>query len=162
MRTRPSDRQGPTRFTRSDVCSRACATRDLRQACAPGRPGHAPSLAEAEAITATIGTESVVTATKTMTGHLPGAPGALGAMAAILALWDGVAPMNRNVQRVDERAALDVVTGEARTGRWEAAPANSFGSGRHDVSLVVTTEGCNEPRTSAVNTFECWFCLPNG
>ncbi|MEV6790628.1 hypothetical protein AB0M87_01210 [Streptomyces sp. NPDC051320] len=113
----PSDRQGPIRFTRSDVCSRACPALELRQACAPGPPRHSPSPwlacgdagpgpdhrsrnrpchltphgdpAGAGAIAGTIGTDPVVTATRSTTGHLPGVSGALGATVAIVALRGG-------------------------------------------------------------------------
>ncbi|WP_328536567.1 beta-ketoacyl-[acyl-carrier-protein] synthase family protein [Streptomyces sp. NBC_00344] len=95
-------------------------------------------LAEAEAIGTAVGVHPVITATKSMTGHLLGASGALGAMAAVLALRDGVVPPTRNVREVDERIPLDVVTGAPRRGRWGAALANSFGFGGHNVSLVVT------------------------
>ncbi|MFK4099092.1 beta-ketoacyl-[acyl-carrier-protein] synthase family protein [Streptomyces sp. NPDC019531] len=94
-------------------------------------------VAEAEAIAAAIGTHPVVTATKSMTGHLLGASGALGAMAALLALRDGTVPPTRNLHDQDPEVPLDVVTGEARTGRWDIAVANSFGFGGHNVSLAL-------------------------
>nr|WP_267286685.1 hypothetical protein [Kitasatospora acidiphila] len=78
----------------------------------------------------------MVTATKSMTGHLLGASGALGAAAAVLALRDGSAPPTRNLENLDHAVELDVAAGAARTGRWDAALANSFGFGGHNVSLV--------------------------
>ncbi|MGC0313609.1 beta-ketoacyl-[acyl-carrier-protein] synthase family protein [Kitasatospora acidiphila] len=93
-------------------------------------------LAEADAIATAVGRHPVVTATKSMTGHLLGASGALGAAAAILALRDGSAPPTRNLENPDHAVELDVVAGTARTGCWDAALANSFGFGGHNVSLV--------------------------
>ncbi|MFJ5987031.1 beta-ketoacyl-[acyl-carrier-protein] synthase family protein [Lentzea sp. NPDC092896] len=94
-------------------------------------------LAEAQAIAKAVGTHPVVTATKSMTGHLLGASGALGAIVSILALRDGVVPPTRNLEQLDPEIDLDVVTGEQRRGEWKCALANSFGFGGHNVSLVV-------------------------
>ena len=96
-------------------------------------------LAEAEAIAETVGTHPVVTATKSMTGHLVGASGALGAMCAVLALRDGAVPATLNLDELDPQVKLDVVRGEPRRGSWNAAVANSFGFGGHNVSLAFTS-----------------------
>lgn len=95
-------------------------------------------LAEAQAISRSIGGHAAVTATKSMTGHMIGASGAVGAMAALFALRDGTLPATRNLDELDPRVELDVVRGEPRTGQWSAALANSFGFGGHNVSLVFT------------------------
>uniref|UniRef100_A0AAU2VCL1 Beta-ketoacyl-[acyl-carrier-protein] synthase family protein n=1 Tax=Streptomyces sp. NBC_00003 TaxID=2903608 RepID=A0AAU2VCL1_9ACTN len=94
-------------------------------------------LAEAEAVAKAIGTHPVVTATKSMTGHMLGASGAVGAIAALLALRDGTVPATRNLDHLDPAVRLDVAAGENRTGSWDAALANSFGFGGHNVSLVL-------------------------
>ncbi|MGW5526292.1 beta-ketoacyl-[acyl-carrier-protein] synthase family protein [Streptomyces xanthochromogenes] len=94
-------------------------------------------LAEAEAVAKAIGTHPVVTATKSMTGHMLGASGAVGAIAALLALRDGTVPATRNLERLDPAVSLDVAAGENRRGSWDAALANSFGFGGHNVSLVL-------------------------
>ncbi|WP_327658119.1 beta-ketoacyl-[acyl-carrier-protein] synthase family protein [Streptomyces sp. NBC_00483] len=95
-------------------------------------------VAEAEAIGRTIGRHAAVTATKSMTGHMLGASGTVGAMAALFALRDGALPATRNLDTLDPRVDLDVVSGERRSGQWSAALANSFGFGGHNVSLVFT------------------------
>ncbi|MFI1177361.1 beta-ketoacyl-[acyl-carrier-protein] synthase family protein [Streptomyces melanogenes] len=94
-------------------------------------------LAEADAVGRAVGTHAVVTATKSMTGHMLGASGAVGAMAALLALCEGMVPATRNLERLDPEVALDVVSGANRSGRWDAALANSFGFGGHNVSLIL-------------------------
>jgi 3-oxoacyl-[acyl-carrier-protein] synthase II len=91
---------------------------------------------ESDAIAQAIGTHAVVTATKSMTGHMLGASGAMGAAAAVLALRDGIVPATRNLREVDPRIDLDVVMDEPRPGQFHTALANSFGFGGHNVSLV--------------------------
>ncbi|MER5947284.1 beta-ketoacyl-[acyl-carrier-protein] synthase family protein [Streptomyces sp. NPDC001904] len=95
-------------------------------------------LAEAAAVRQAVGDHAPVGATKSMTGHMLGASGALGALSALLTLRDGIAPAVRNLDDLDPQVDLDIVRGENRTGRWDAALANSFGFGGHNVSLVFT------------------------
>ncbi|MFD7233875.1 beta-ketoacyl-[acyl-carrier-protein] synthase family protein [Streptomyces syringium] len=95
-------------------------------------------LVEAESITEAIGTHPAVTATKSMTGHLFGAAGAIGALAAVLAVRDGVIPATQNLDSLDPRVKLDIVTGAPRRGGLKAALTNSFGFGGHNASLVFT------------------------
>ncbi|MFD5477722.1 beta-ketoacyl-[acyl-carrier-protein] synthase family protein [Streptomyces hawaiiensis] len=134
-------------ITASDVPGQVRAiTRSLRDAgVGPRDVGHVHAhatstpqgdVAEARAIVETIGTHPVVTATKSMTGHMLGASGAAGAAAALLALRDGKVPATRNLRDLDPEVELDVVMGEPRTGQWQTALANSFGFGGHNVSLV--------------------------
>jgi 3-oxoacyl-[acyl-carrier-protein] synthase II len=84
----------------------------------------------------------IVSATKSMTGHLLGAAGALESVFTIRALSDGVAPPTINLEDPDDEitaAGLDIAT-EARELRGRAGPAvalnNSFGFGGHNVALV--------------------------
>ncbi|MFJ9445214.1 beta-ketoacyl-[acyl-carrier-protein] synthase family protein [Kitasatospora sp. NPDC101235] len=95
-------------------------------------------LAEAQAISEAIPTHPVVTATKSMTGHMLGASGAVGAISVLLALGEGVVPATRNLDRLDPEIDLDVVQGAPRKGNWTTGLANSFGFGGHNVSLVFT------------------------
>ncbi|MER7926798.1 beta-ketoacyl-[acyl-carrier-protein] synthase family protein [Streptomyces sp. NPDC096057] len=94
-------------------------------------------LAEADAVAKALGEHPVVTATKSMTGHMLGASGAFGAMSALLSLRHGVVPATRNLDTLDPAIHLDVVNGTNREGSWDAALANSFGFGGHNVSLVL-------------------------
>ncbi|MFF5205590.1 beta-ketoacyl-[acyl-carrier-protein] synthase family protein [Streptosporangium sp. NPDC000396] len=94
---------------------------------------------EARSIADAIGTHPVVTATKSMTGHLCGAAGAMGAIAAILAIRDGIVPAIRNLDTLDPQVEIDAVAGRPRHGRLAAALANSFGFGGHNVSLAFAS-----------------------
>ncbi|MBD0293111.1 MAG: beta-ketoacyl-ACP synthase II [Jiangellaceae bacterium] len=101
----------------------------------------AGDLAEAVAIRTTFGTAAervTVTSTKSMTGHLLGGAGAIESIAAVLALYERVAPPTINVDDLDDEIALDVVTGQPRPlGDGPlAALNNSFGFGGHNVALA--------------------------
>ncbi len=78
----------------------------------------------------------VVSATKSMTGHLLGAAGAVEAIATILALQEHLAPVTANLDDKDDDVDLDVVSGEPRALRTGAALSNAFGFGGHNVALA--------------------------
>ncbi|MBO3747612.1 beta-ketoacyl-ACP synthase II [Streptosporangiaceae bacterium NEAU-GS5] len=84
----------------------------------------------------------VVSATKSMTGHLLGATGAVESIATILALAEKVAPPTINLDDPEDDLPIDVATEprelRSRTGAPLAAVNNSFGFGGHNVSLVFT------------------------
>jgi 3-oxoacyl-[acyl-carrier-protein] synthase II len=102
---------------------------------------------ESRAIADTLGTADsggpVVSATKSMTGHLLGGAGAVASVAAILALRDRTAPPTVNLEDLDDEVAVDVATkarplAPATPGTPMAALTNAFGFGGHNVSLVFT------------------------
>ncbi|MFD6752309.1 beta-ketoacyl-ACP synthase II [Micromonospora gifhornensis] len=95
-------------------------------------------LAEIKALHQALGDHPVLTATKSMSGHLLGAAGALESIATILAIRDGVVPPTINLDDPDDSLDLDVVTNKAREMSIEAALNNSFGFGGHNVALVFT------------------------
>jgi len=94
-------------------------------------------LAESNTILRALGDHPVVTATKSMTGHLLGAAGAVEAIATVLAVRDGVIPGTRNVFNLDPEIKVDVAT-ENRTVELQAAVNDSFGFGGHNVALIFT------------------------
>jgi 3-oxoacyl-[acyl-carrier-protein] synthase II len=93
---------------------------------------------EARAIVAAIGTDAIVTATKSMTGHLLGAAGAIEGIATVLALRDGIIPPTRNLDDPDDELTLDVVRIQARKADITAAVNDSFGFGGHNVAIAFT------------------------
>lgn len=98
-------------------------------------------IAEAAAIRASIGDHPAVTATKGATGHLMGAAGAVEALFTVLAIRDQVVPPILNLTDVDPDEnvqALDLVRGEAREMRIDAAVNDSFGFGGHNTALLFT------------------------
>jgi 3-oxoacyl-[acyl-carrier-protein] synthase II len=100
---------------------------------------------EAMAISRVLGSAvsgAVVSATKSMTGHLLGGTGAIESIAAICALRDSVAPPTVNLDNPDDEI---IATGiniaaeprELRTGSGPTvALSNSFGMGGHNVTLA--------------------------
>jgi 3-oxoacyl-[acyl-carrier-protein] synthase II len=85
----------------------------------------------------------VVSATKSMTGHLLGGAGAIESVAAIMALHEATAPPTINLEDIDEEVPVDVATEPRPLTRHGSGPMavinNSFGFGGHNVSLVFTT-----------------------
>jgi 3-oxoacyl-[acyl-carrier-protein] synthase II len=94
-------------------------------------------LAESNTILRAIGDHPVVTATKSMTGHMLGAAGAVEAIATLLAVRDGVVPGTRNLEHLDPEVKVDVAA-ENREVRLDAAINDSFGFGGHNVALIFT------------------------
>jgi len=103
----------------------------------------AGDVVEGQAIAAALGAAAsgvVVSATKSMTGHLLGGAGALESVATILALRDRVAPPTINLDDPDDEAGIDIATEprelKPRTSAPMAALNNSFGFGGHNVALA--------------------------
>ncbi|NLU79065.1 beta-ketoacyl-ACP synthase II [Micromonospora sp. HNM0581] len=95
-------------------------------------------IAEITALRAALGDHPVLTATKSMSGHLLGAAGALESIATILAIRDSVVPPTINLDDPDDGLTLEVVANKARHMDVPAALNNSFGFGGHNVALVFT------------------------
>ncbi len=106
----------------------------------------AGDVVEAQAIATALGSASggvVVSATKSMTGHLLGGAGAVESVAAILALRDKVAPPTINLEDPDDDAGLQIVPERRELRSRASGPMavlnNSFGFGGHNVALAFTT-----------------------
>ncbi len=111
---------------------------------ATSTPGGDPL--EAMAIQAALGADSggvVVSATKSMTGHLLGGAGAVESVAAIMALVDRMAPPTINLDDPDDDLGIDIaVKPRPLTSRVAGAPMavlnDAFGFGGHNVALAFT------------------------
>lgn len=79
----------------------------------------------------------MVSATKSMTGHLLGAAGALESVLSVLSLQHGVVPPTINLEKLDPDAeGVDVVRGSAREATVNAVMNNSFGFGGTNATLI--------------------------
>jgi 3-oxoacyl-[acyl-carrier-protein] synthase II len=83
----------------------------------------------------------LVTATKSLTGHLLGGAGAAESIFAILALKNGVVPPTMNLDNQDPQIEMNVAKPNKNTLAKGARVAlnNSFGFGGHNVCLVFTS-----------------------
>jgi 3-oxoacyl-[acyl-carrier-protein] synthase II len=93
--------------------------------------------AEAKWIADLLGVHTVVTATKSMTGHLLGAAGAIESIATVLSVARDVIPPTINLDDPDDDVTVDVPR-SARNMPVPAALNDSFGFGGHNVALVFT------------------------
>jgi 3-oxoacyl-[acyl-carrier-protein] synthase II len=99
---------------------------------------------EARAIETALGpaaSRCVVSATKSMTGHLLGGAGAIESVASILALRDRMAPPTINLEVPDDEVTIDVATSQRPltqdgAGAPMAVLNNAFGFGGHNVTLA--------------------------
>jgi len=94
-------------------------------------------MGEAGAIAQLFGEDTVVTATKSMTGHLLGAAGAIEAVATALTVKNDVVPPTINLDDPDDELRVDVPR-EPREMTVGVAVNDSFGFGGHNASLVFT------------------------
>lgn len=95
---------------------------------------------ESAAIARVLGPQAVVSATKSMTGHLLGGAGALEAIFAILAVQNRLAPPTINVDNIEEGIEIDLVRDTPRElpDGDIAAINNAFGFGGHNIALIVS------------------------
>jgi 3-oxoacyl-[acyl-carrier-protein] synthase II len=91
--------------------------------------------AEARWIAELLGDQTVVSATKSMTGHLLGAAGAIEAIATVLAVKNDVVPPTINLDDPEDDLRVDVPD-KAREMAVPAALNDSFGFGGHNVALL--------------------------
>ncbi|WP_182875247.1 beta-ketoacyl-[acyl-carrier-protein] synthase family protein [Microbispora sp. H10670] len=114
---------------------------DVRHINAHATSTPAGDVVETVAIKETIGTHPLVTATKSMTGHLLGGAGAVESIFTVLALHERVVPATINLDEPDDGVEVDVVRGRPRPlpGGQIAGLNHSFGFGGHNVAVVFTT-----------------------
>ncbi|MFI1194203.1 beta-ketoacyl-ACP synthase II [Micromonospora sp. NPDC020750] len=130
--------EGAIRAIAKAVADAGVAKSDIVHVNAHATSTPVGDMLEIGALRAALGDHPVLTATKSMTGHLLGAAGALESIATILAIRDGVIPPTINLDDPEAGLDLDVVAHKARHMEIPAALNNAFGFGGHNVALVFT------------------------
>ena len=96
-------------------------------------------LAETMAIKRTLGDhayKTMVSSTKSMTGHLLGAAGGVEAVFSVMALHTGIIPPTINLENPSEGCDLDYVPNAAREAKVDVVVSNGFGFGGTNGTLV--------------------------
>ncbi|MBS0193091.1 MAG: beta-ketoacyl-ACP synthase II [Proteobacteria bacterium] len=96
-------------------------------------------LAETRALKRALGDhayKTMVSSTKSMTGHLLGAAGGIEAIFSVLALHHGVIPPTINLDHPGEGCDLDYVPNVAREKKTKVVVSNGFGFGGTNGTLV--------------------------
>jgi 3-oxoacyl-[acyl-carrier-protein] synthase II len=98
-------------------------------------------LSETKAVTNLLGSDKnnlLISATKSMTGHLLGAAGAIEAIICLLSMRDGVVPPTINTTELDPAIPghLNIVIKEAVQAKIKNTMSNTFGFGGHNGIVV--------------------------
>jgi 3-oxoacyl-[acyl-carrier-protein] synthase II len=126
---------GQVRAAKAAIRRSGVATSDVVHVNAHATSTPAGDMAEARWIASLLGEQTVVTGTKSMTGHLLGASGAIEAIATVLSVANDVVPPTINLDDPEDGLNVDVPT-KAREMTVTAALNDSFGFGVHNTSLL--------------------------
>ena len=138
--TAPSESgDGASRCMRNAIADAGIDTSAIGYINAHGTSTPAGDLAETMAIKSALGHaayKTMVSSTKSMTGHLLGAAGGVEAVFSALALHTGVIPPTINLDNPSDGCDLDYVPHTARQQQVEIAMSNSFGFGGTNGTLI--------------------------
>jgi 3-oxoacyl-[acyl-carrier-protein] synthase II len=129
------DQSGQARAMRLALTRSGVDVDDVVYVNAHGTSTPVGDMGEANAIADLFGSDTVVTSTKSMTGHLLGAAGAIESVATVLTVQHDVVPPTINLDDPDDELRVDVPR-ETRHMPVPAAMNDSFGFGGHNVSLI--------------------------
>ena len=138
--TAPSENgEGPARCMAAAFKDAGIAVEDIGYLNAHGTSTPLGDLAETLAIKRALGDHAyrtMISSTKSMTGHLLGAAGGVEAIFSVLALHHGIIPPTINLEQPGEGCDLDYVPNVARNARVDVAVSNGFGFGGTNGTLV--------------------------
>jgi 3-oxoacyl-[acyl-carrier-protein] synthase II len=130
------DQAGQVRALRAAVERSGASYDDVVHVNAHATSTPVGDMGEAAAIAQLFGEDTVVTGTKSMTGHLLGAAGAIEAIATVLSVQNDVIPPTINLEDPDDELTVDVASREPRDMAVDVAINDSFGFGGHNASLL--------------------------
>jgi len=138
--TAPSENgEGPARCMGVALRDAKVETTDVEYVNAHGTSTPLGDLAETHALKRALGEhayKTMVSSTKSMTGHLLGAAGGVEAIFSVLALHHGIIPPTINLDNPGEGCDLDYVPNVAREKKISVAVSNGFGFGGTNGTLV--------------------------
>lgn len=138
--TAPSeDGDGPARCMRAAFADAGVNAEEVGYLNAHGTSTPLGDVAETLALKRALGDHALrtmVSSTKSMTGHLLGAAGGVEAIFTIKALETGIIPPTINLDEPGEGCDLDYVPNVAREKRVDVAVSNGFGFGGTNGTLV--------------------------
>lgn len=138
--TAPSENgEGPARCMVAAMKDAGINPEDIGYLNAHGTSTPLGDLAETLAIKRALGDhayKTMVSSTKSMTGHLLGAAGGVEAIFSVLALHHGIIPPTINLDVPGEGCDLDYVPNTARQKQVDIAMSNGFGFGGTNGTLV--------------------------
>ena len=138
--TAPSENgEGPARCMRMALKDAGVNAEQVGYLNAHGTSTPLGDLAETLAVKRALGDhafKTMVSSTKSMTGHLLGAAGGVEAIFTVMALHTGVIPPTINLDEPGEGCDLDYVPNVARQAKVDVAVSNGFGFGGTNGTLV--------------------------
>ena len=140
MTATPEDGDGARRSMLHAIKDAGIEPCEINYINAHGTSTHVGDLSELRAAKAIFGDapeHTVMSSTKSMTGHLLGAAGAIEAIITVLAVRDQICPPTINLDNPDpEVGGFNLVTNEAQKHDIKYAISNSFGFGGTNGSLI--------------------------
>ena len=138
--TAPSENgEGPARCMKSAMKDAGVNAEQVEYLNAHGTSTPLGDLAETLAMKRALGDhayKTMVSSTKSMTGHLLGAAGGVEAVFSVLAIHHGIIPPTINLENPGEGCDLDYVPNVAREKKIDVAMSNGFGFGGTNGTLV--------------------------
>ena len=138
--TAPSENgEGPARCMAAAMADAGVTAAQIEYLNAHGTSTPLGDLAETLAIKRALGDEAfrtMVSSTKSMTGHLLGAAGGVEAIFSVMALHTGIIPPTINLDEPGQGCDLDYVPNVAREKKIDVAMSNGFGFGGTNGTLV--------------------------
>ena len=138
--TAPSENgEGPARCMKSAMKDAGVNAEQVEYLNAHGTSTPLGDLAETLAMKRALGDhayKTMVSSTKSMTGHLLGAAGGVEAIFSVLAIHHGIIPPTINLENPGEGCDLDYVPNVAREKKIDVAMSNGFGFGGTNGTLV--------------------------
>ena len=135
----PPDGDGPIQAMQQAITDAGISPNEVDYVNAHGTSTQMNDKSECVALRAVMGSHAgkvLVSSTKSCMGHLIAAAGAVEAAVCALAIRDGIAPLNANLETPDPECNVNIVRGKSQPKRIRAALSNSLGFGGSNSCLV--------------------------